>query len=318
MLMAGIQLFSQSKLQKLFRQVDDKLREKYERVNYDTQYISRPDKRVMVRVRGNLSGNNFYYKNVQDGNNSHANLSTQTRGTLSLGASYMGLGASISINPGKLSGRNKDYEFRVSATSNRYVLDFSYQNSSTLSGEITVADKSYSVGREFGKLEMLSFTGCYIFNHRRFSYPAAFSQSFIQKRSAGSWMAGLSVMGGTLRTSTEAPTDFSDTDFSVKNLAIGGGYGYHLVHHRWLFHLSLMPTVVVYNHNKNTIDDRTMNEYTHFPDLIVNSRAAAVCNINPKYFVGITSVINTSVFGDFSHYSWQTKWNVRSFFGLRL
>ena len=43
----------------------------------------------------------------------------------------------------------------------------------------------------------------YIFNHKRFSYPAAFNQSSCQKMSCGSWMVGL----GYLRNSIEFDAD---------------------------------------------------------------------------------------------------------------
>ena len=38
----------------------------------------------------------------------------------------------------------------------------------------------------------------YIFNHKRFSYPAAFAQSTCQKISCGSWMAGIGYLENTL------------------------------------------------------------------------------------------------------------------------
>ena len=47
-------------------------------------------------------------------------------------------------------------------------------------------------GTNFGGLTstIKGFNLYYIFNHRRFSYPAAFSQSTIQRRSAGSPFVG--------------------------------------------------------------------------------------------------------------------------------
>ena len=107
MLMVGASAFSQNKFKKFFSRVDSVLRVKYERVTYDTQYICRPDRRLLLRVRGNLSGNSFRYKNTQGENDSHAHISTDLRGTISLGVSYMGIAASYSINPGKISGSNK-------------------------------------------------------------------------------------------------------------------------------------------------------------------------------------------------------------------
>ena len=318
MLMVGTCAFPQNKFKKLYLRADSLLRERYERVTYDTQYISRPDRRLLLRLRGNFSGNSIRYKNVQDGNDSHAHISTDPRGTISLGASYMGIALAYSINPAKISGSNKDYELNVSVSSNRYIIDFNYQKSNTLSGDIESKEGTYHIDKDLLSMQMLNITGCYIFNHRRFSYSAAFSQSYIQKRSAGSWMAGFSFMGGSVKTSKDAPAGSHDLCLKVRNIALGGGYGYNLVHRKWLFHLSAMPTIIVYNYNNITMDGVKQKEYTHFPDLLVNSRAAIIYNISPRYFIGSTLVVNSSTFGNFKHYTFQTKWRARAVFGFRL
>ena len=49
---------------------------------------------------------------------------------------------------------------------------------------------------------MLTLNAYYAFNGRRFSYPAVFSQSWMQKRSCGSLMLGASFMGGVLKRAT--------------------------------------------------------------------------------------------------------------------
>ncbi|MBQ9232317.1 MAG: DUF4421 domain-containing protein [Prevotella sp.] len=48
------------------------------------------------------------------------------------------------------------------------------------------------------KVGITGFNLYYIFNHKRFSYPAAFSQSTCQKISCGSWMAGIGYMTNNL------------------------------------------------------------------------------------------------------------------------
>ena len=161
MLMVSTCIFSQNKVKRLYERADSILRVRYERVSYDTQYISRPDKRLLLRVRGNLSGNSIRYKNIQGENDTHAHLSTSTRGTISLGASYMGLAAAFSINPAKWSGRNQDYELNVRASSNRYFLDFCYQRSNTLSGDISTVSESRFIDKEFLKMKMINLTGCF-------------------------------------------------------------------------------------------------------------------------------------------------------------
>lgn len=317
-LMVSANGFSQNKFKKLYLRADSILRERYEKVTYDTQYICRPNKRLLFRVRGNLSGNSIRYKNVQDGNDSHAHIATDPRGTISLGVSYMGIAAAYSINPAKISGKNKDYELNISASSNRYIIDFNYQKSNTLTGDISTKNGEYHIDKDFLCMKMISITGCYIFNHRRFSYPAAFSQSYFQRRSAGSWMAGFSFMGGSINTNEDALANSHELHLKVRNVALGGGYGYNLVLRKWLLHLSAMPTIIVYNYNNINLDGGKREEYTHFPDMLINSRAAIVYNISPRYFIGSNLVVNSSTFGNFKHYTFQTKWLARMFFGFRL
>ena len=319
LLTVGTCAFPQGKVKRLYGRVDSLLRTRYERVTYDTQYISRPDRRLLLRVRANLSGNSIRYKNEQGGNNIHAHVSTALRGTVSLGASYMGISAAFSLNPGKMSGRNKDFEFNASAASNRYIIDLNYQRSNTLSGDIDTGPNSYYLDKDFAEMKILSVSACYFFNRkRRFSYPAAFSQSYIQKRSAGSWLAGVSFVGGTINTNDDVPGGFPRLNLKVRNVAVGGGYAHNFVYRKCLFHLSLVPTVIVYNYNKITLNNLKRVEYTHFPDFIVNARAAVLYNISPRYFVGSTVVANSSVLGNFDHYTSQTKWLARAFFGFRI
>lgn len=110
-------------------------------------------------------------------------------------------------------------------------------------------------------IKTLIFDGFYIFNHRKFSYAAAYNQKTIQARSAGSPVAGL--MGY-----------YSDFDYSNPRsaeliywmdgigrlrqyqLSVGAGYAYNLVPARgWLISAMAMPMVSVVNRTRiNTYD----------------------------------------------------------------
>lgn len=104
----------------------------------------------------------------------------------------------------------------------------------------------------------VSITGLnlyYIFNHKRFSYPAAFAQSTCQKISCGSWMAGIGYTNhsidfdhermGTLvneRIGREVKLDSGLMFNSIRYMAINAsvGYAYNWVFARnWLFCASL-------------------------------------------------------------------------------
>lgn len=76
--------------------------------------------------------------------------------------------------------------------------------------------------------------------------------------------------------------------------------------------------VIIFNSNSVKMNGEKRSESLHFPEMIVNSRAAIIYNINTKYFVGTTYVVNSTLFGDLDHYTRQVKWRARAFVGMRL
>jgi hypothetical protein len=72
----------------------------------------------------------------------------------------------------------------------------------------------------------------YIFNHRRFSYRAAFLQNEWQKKSAGTWLAGLDIYAGSIQAdSTIIPTavdaEIAATELKqMRFFEIGPSFGY--------------------------------------------------------------------------------------------
>ncbi len=305
---------------------DSLLAAKYNRIKYDTQYISRPDARWTVKFTGVLSGADMQTIAKDDGAERKTHVMADCRGTFSVAAAYRGLGLSLSVNPAKLAGKNKDYEFNLNSYSNRYGFDVVYLSSKTFHGHHTIDGQHTDVGRGQISQNALNLNFYYAFNSRRFSFPAAFSQSYIQKRSAGSWMLGASFDG--------SKTKMKDMTIRLNEFAIGGGYAYNLVvHRRWLFHLSALPTVTVYSHDytKNTINvsggdgaDDATRSYTernnmeyHFPSAIITGRAAAIYSWRNK-FAGATAIYNYSVAGNDDHLQLhRMKWRVRMFFGFR-
>jgi len=317
--MLSIQTASaQTKGEKIRKRVDSVLQAKYNKVKYDTNYIVRPKGRLTLKLRTNISGYGVHAKGTVDGIYSKANLHTSNKATISLGASYQGISAGLAINPSSLKGRNKDYELNINAFSNRYSFDVNYQHAKTLSGNIE-RNGPYRLEENFVDLKMFTMAGYYIFNYRRFSYPAAFTQSYIQRRSAGSWLAGFSYQAGSIKTTDESPDYIPSARIYVGHFGIGGGYAYNLVlSDKWLIHLSALPTLVFYNRSNITIDDDRKDIHTKFPDMIFNERVAIIRNFPPRYFAGATLIINNTLYNDNSVIINQNKWRTRIFFGVRL
>ena len=307
--------------QKIVR-IDSMLSARYFRIPYDTNYVARPEGRWTLKLRYNQTGNSIHAKGTLNDIYSKANLKTSMKNTISLGASYRGLSASFALNPAKMKGIYKDYELNLNYYSSRISLDFSYQRSESLSGDIERGDRTHHLESGDVTMKVVNLAAYYTFNHRHFSYPAVFLQNFIQRRSAGSWLAGLSYQGGSIRTTDDLKIrnpQAPEVCIKVGHLGIGGGYGYNLVlGKKWLLHLSALPTFVVYNRNNMSINGESRKAQHMRFNMLFNERAAIVYNFSPRYFAGATLVMNNSLFDDKAIVVNQNKWRARAFLGLRL
>ena len=302
--------------------IDSILAARYYKTPYDTNYVVRPEGRLTLKARLNHTGNAFHAKGTVNDIYQKANLSTSHKTTLSLGASYRGIGVGLAINPAKWKGAYEDYELNLNYYSSRLSLDASYQRSESLSGDIWGDRGPLRLGSGDVAMKVLNLVGYYAFNHRRFSYPAAFNQSYVQRRSAGSWLAGISYQAGSLKT-TDAllarSPDAPETRIYVGHVGIGVGYGYNwVIGRRWLLHFSMLPTYVVYNRNSLTVRGERKRAQHMRLNMLFNERAAVVYNFSPRYFAGATLVMNNSVFDDDMVLINQNKWRARAFVGMRL
>jgi len=300
------------------KDVDSIMALRYQKAGtYDTLYLTRPTQRFTARLRMNVSGSgintNGHYKELPF--DSH--LNTPNRITTSIGLAYRGIGLSISVNPAKLKGTSHTTEFNFNYYANRYGVEVSYQTSKDYAGWFT----SNGERREFpaGLLEskILNISAYYAFNYRKFSYPAAFTQSYIQRRSAGSWMLALSCLSGVLDGG--GIPELGSFKLKMGNIGIGGGYGYNWVISRhWMVHASALPTIVVGSFNHLTIGGVKERVSYSFPELILTERVAVLYQFHKNHFAGLTFVAYNTIHGTtkklrLSH----NKWRLRITYGFR-
>jgi len=293
---------------------------------YDTAYIARPGNRLTLKVFSRLSGDGIHARGTVNDIYSETDLHTDTKLTFSIGAVYRGIALSLALNPAKMAGKYDDFEVNVNFFTPRISIDASYQNASSLSGDIS-RNGNFTLEKDYADMRVLNIAAYYCFNHRRFSFPAAFTQSYLQRRSAGSWLAGLSFQGGTITTNPEANPHLPDMRIKARHLGIGGGYGYNLVvasasgaekGRGWVFHLSAMPTIVVLNYNSLIINGVRKEAEAMRLNMIINERAAVVYNVSPRYFISLTGHMSNSIFNDNVVVINQNKWSAKASFGVRL
>ncbi len=194
---------------------------------------------------------------------------------------YRGLGIGYSIPLLRNAGRY----WTVSSTGTKYGLIFSLRRFKTQDMRVDLQANAFGESYHAKDVEYQSYApvwvrsvfidGYYVFNGRRYSQDAAYNQSVIQRRSAGSLLLGLSWYQSSVDFSDKLNSDIIEAanqigKIKVQQANIGIGYGYNWVPARnWLFNIMVMPTVSVYNRVKATEYDSNYN-FSYATDLNID------------------------------------------------
>ena len=194
---------------------------------------------------------------------------------------------------------------QVEVSKNSQTIDFSFYSAQIgadihyrhTGSDYKIRDVKLGNGVNTDALEDVPFDGIsvgitganiyYIFNHKRFSYPAAFNQSTCQKISCGSWMAGLGYLHNTLEFDHKKLERLIEQRLPNQNVRLDSalmfkevtyldisasvGYAYNWVFARnWLFGASL-SLALAYKQTKSVADESIIN---------VDGKGFKISNIN--------------------------------------
>ena len=307
--------FAQEKAYRLNHRVDSVLTIGYFKGDIDTTYVTRPKTKWTIAARLNVSGAKLETMGVTSGQKFNSEITADYKSTLSVGVSYLGFSLSAALNPAKLMGKYRDYELNFNSYGRRFGYDIIYQDAHNFTGWYDMEGmERIELPANMLSVRTLNLNAFYIFNGRRFSFPAAFTQSYIQRRSAGSFLVAVSGMGQHTTLKWE-----QETQIKMTNIGIGGGYGYNYVPSQdWLLHISATPTFIVYSNTSMTFGDARVPLHYHFPEAIITGRGAVVRQLGNKFF-GMSMVFNFTNIGNEDDLALHNiKWRIRWFFGLRL
>ena len=316
-------LVSNEKKPGLGKRLINKLSDKYFNTKYDTSYVARPKEKWLFRLLGNQTGNYIHAKGTVNDVYSRYDLHTKTNYTVGLEVNYCDIAATLSLNPAKIGGDYNDYEFNFEYHGQKISFDISYLRATSLAGDIKLRDIDH-LDEDGLRMNEFNISAYYVFNDKRFSFPAALFQNYYQLRSAGSWLAGLSFQSGSIRTTDELKARSPmapEVHLTFANVALGGGYGYNLVlgsRSQWLLHLSAMPSAVLYKHNRLTVNEHELKDHRLCFNMIFNERAAIVYHFTPRYNIGASIIMSNSIYDNGDIKINQNKWLTRAFFGVRL
>lgn len=214
---------------------------------------------------------------------------------------------------GRTYTSNKSQQYNISLYSSTIGLDYIHNKNN---GDFTI-NQTKGFGKANTKnIKDVHFDGLktytnsvnvyYIFNHKKFSYPAAFSQTTQQKRSCGSWKAGILYSHQKLAFDyTKLPAALLSTDnggtglydelkfnkINFYDYSINFGYAYNWVFApNWLFAISASPALGYKFSKGQTIDHKQLFS-RHNINFDVIGRIGLVWNTN-RFFAGFSSVLH--------------------------
>lgn len=208
---------------------------------------------------------------------------------------------------------SKKTEFTLNLYSSKIGVDFYYwkigndfkikelQGFTDGSSSEVLNKQDVSINFDGLRASVKGFNLYYIFNNRHFSYPAAFSQSTNQRKSAGSFLSGFSYSQHRMTFDyaklpewilTQTVTPLRVDKLQYADLSLHFGYAYNWVFARnCLACLSLTPAVA-YKRSRIHSSYEAGDESHHGLNFDFITRAALVYN-NAKYFAGLSWVNHT-------------------------
>lgn len=219
-----------------------------------------------------------------------------------------------------LHGGNNKREFDLSLYSSQIGIDLFYRKTGN---DYRIRRMNLGDDIDTSPLHKVNFDGIsasikgfnlyYIFNHRKFSYPAAFSQSTVQRRSCGSPLVGIGYTRHTLNVDwnklNAVVSEHLNQDIALSRLdssltfgkirytdvSFSGGYGYNWVFaHNWLFASSL-SLAIAYKHTSS----ETQRQHFSLKDFTLDNinldgvgRFGIVWN-NTRWYFGANAIFHS-------------------------
>ena len=272
--------------------------------NYDTAYVVGIDKDWKMMLI-----NNDWFDSYGGlvGKNRELTMYMYSKVTPSLGVhvSYLGIGYTYMFDMSDLLGGNRTHHhtWEMSFATSRFAFEAykSHNIGSVTIGRFGDYNNGKTALREFDGITRDSWGTdfYYFFNHRKYSQHAAYSYSKIQRRSAGSLIAGFLI------SNQEVYIDFSSLPQDMKaylndrenyyyhyrTYSFLVGYAYNWVFHRnWLFNVTAAPAVG-WNHSFEDSADGKGNLFS----FNLRARIGLVRNFS-HVFLGLQGFIDAHLF----------------------
>ncbi|MBQ3655344.1 MAG: DUF4421 family protein [Bacteroidales bacterium] len=271
--------------------MNNKLHAMYNKAKYDTNYVERPAQRFNAQVFAENGQSQISWKT----DNYKADFTTYDKISVGLKFSYLGIGGGYSFSPkyaNENSKTNEAKKFSFHYYGRIIGGEISYLKSGRVGGEVVNANLSTEKISDTLSQKMASTDLYYVYNNKKFSYPAALTSGFFQRKPCGSLLFGFSALY------SETENSLSTTLMKQKSLSLGVGYGYNFIlKDKWLIHLSVIPMIASSNKSNFKFEGQTETIDKIDMGFIATSRLSAVYNFS-RYYISINGVMTIHQFGN--------------------
>lgn len=261
--------------------------------SYDTSYVQSTGKNWKLILKSDNWIDSYIGRPAKD---THMVMNSNLVSNIGVSLSFMAVSVGYSVAVSNLihGGKFSD-KVEFSFTCARFAADAYYwENRNEVN--VTYTDTNINDNRHEFRMsgitrKALGLTAYYFFNNRRYAQAAAYCYSKYQKRSAGSWLAGISLQHFDVRFDVDQlndearvyiPTQADAPRILYNDYCLLVGYAHNWVLGRkWLLNVTLTP-YIGYRYNHFHSDDGMASALS----LNLRGRIGAVYN-HKKFFVGI-------------------------------
>ena len=251
----------------------------------DRRYVDAPERPWQVVFKGNVNQSTMKIKTSGEFMDAPytvvPKITTDPSQQVGLWAGYRGYGIGYTFN---VAGDKGGY-FTLGALGSQYVFNLRIHDyeSDIPHFDFTIDVPGYDFVDDVEledpvKVHTLAADAYYIFNSKHFSYAAAYDQSLIQKRSAGSFLVGGMYFYGDIDYATDRNADLVFTMNHIGRMkfwqgSVGAGYAYNWVPARGLLVsgmampiLAFVNKIKTYNYDTNVLELSDSDENTEEDD----------------------------------------------------
>ena len=317
--------------------------------NNDTAYIALPNERFMISANILLSGiHNRVLTNIpKEDVYFDYKINSGVCSKWSIGVAYRDLSISYSRNISGSYGR----DFSIGSYGNVIGGEIQWQSYEKIPTKLHIINEKLNIdeiyesdgddGVDRVKGDKFLVNLYYVVNHKKFSYNAAFSQTFIQKKSCGSIIVGATYIYNHIVADNVILDFVYEADkptYTTHDIAIGAGYAYNFVfsNRHFMAHISAMPLLKYTIKAKIERNEPLGEEYedASFVDILndeIDEFNNKHINLKPsyigrvaflytagRYVAGVQGVYNYFWSGDDKGLALSTNtWQARAYFGVR-